>query len=328
VNLHRSNVVLNYDTPWNATRLMQRIGRINRIGTTADQVHVFNFFPTAKVDADIELRKKALVKLQAFHSALGEDSQIYSTDEEVDSFGLFDRELEEERDESLSLLMELRKFRQQNPERFRQIRNLPLRSRVGRKDKLKDQATITFVRNKRRDGFYYLEKNQPVEELSFVEAARIFHANAMEKAIVLPGHHHSHVNQAVEHYHESLRSEAVKDQIVDNQIGPNERKALAFLNLFIQYPNLASGDEKRLLKHAQTAVRRAAFAKLQRDLNKLEKAHKKTPLKPAALLDKTLEIIDRYDLSAYADGEVETRSNQYTTKDLEPEIILSESFAS
>jgi SNF2 family DNA or RNA helicase len=132
VNLHRANVILNYDTPWNATRLMQRIGRINRIGTTASEVHIYNFFPTAKVDKDIELEKKALVKLQAFHSALGEDSQIYSTDEEVDNFGLFDKDMEEEKDESLALLMELRKFRQQNPERFREIRNLPLRARVGR----------------------------------------------------------------------------------------------------------------------------------------------------------------------------------------------------
>ena len=106
VNLHRANVILNYDTPWNSTRLMQRIGRINRIGTTAAEIHVFNFFPTAKVDADIDLKKKALVKLQAFHSALGEDSQIYSTDEEVDNFGIFDKEMEEEKDESLALLME------------------------------------------------------------------------------------------------------------------------------------------------------------------------------------------------------------------------------
>jgi len=60
VNLHRANVILNYDTPWNSTRLMQRIGRVNRIGTTAGTVHVFNFFPTAKVDADIELQKKAV----------------------------------------------------------------------------------------------------------------------------------------------------------------------------------------------------------------------------------------------------------------------------
>lgn len=327
VNLHRANVILNYDTPWNSTRLMQRIGRINRIGTTAAEIHVFNFFPTAKVDADIDLKKKALVKLQAFHSALGEDSQIYSTDEEVDNFGLFDKEMEEEKDESLALLMELRKFRQQNPERFREIRNLPLRARVGRKDKLRDQTTITFVRNRRRDGFYYVHPDKTIEELSFVEAARIFHANAKEKSVPLPDCHHDQVNAAVSHYHESLKSEAVRDQIVDNQIGPNERKALQFLSVFIAHPNLASADEKVLLKNAQTAVRKAAFGKLQRDLVKLEKAHKKTPFKPAALLDKTLEIVNRYDFSSYDEESAEDLNAGLTAADLEPAIILSESFS-
>src|SRR5690606_32539298 len=59
--LHRSNVIVNYDTPWNSTRLMQRIGRVNRIGSTADEVHVYNFYPTAKVNNDIELEKKAII---------------------------------------------------------------------------------------------------------------------------------------------------------------------------------------------------------------------------------------------------------------------------
>lgn len=327
VNLHRANVILNYDTPWNATRLMQRIGRINRIGTTASEVHIYNFFPTAKVDKDIELRKKALVKLQAFHSALGEDSQIYSTDEEVDNFGLFDKDLEEEKDESLALLMELRKFRQQNPERFREIRNLPLRARVGRKDKLRTGSTITFVRNRRRDGFYYVLPDSTVEELSFVEAARIFHANASEKSVPLPDCHHDQVNAAVGHYHETLKSEAVRDQIVDNQIGPNERKALQFLNIFISHPTLASAEEKTLLKHAQIALRKAAFIKMQRDLVKLEKAQKKSPIKPAALLDKTLEIINRYDFTSYDGESAEDLNAGLSAEDLEPTIILSESFS-
>ena len=101
VNLHRANVIVNYDTPWNSTRLMQRIGRVNRIGSTAKEVHIFNFFPTAKVNNDIELEKKAKMKLFAFHAALGEDSQIYSTDESPESFGLFDKNVDEERDEKL-----------------------------------------------------------------------------------------------------------------------------------------------------------------------------------------------------------------------------------
>ena len=119
INLHRSNVIVNYDTPWNATRLMQRIGRVNRIGSLAAQIHVFNFFPTAKVDKDIELEKKAMMKLTAFHAALGEDSGIYSPDEEFTTFGLFDKDVDEERDEKLTYLFEIRKIKEEQPEFFK-----------------------------------------------------------------------------------------------------------------------------------------------------------------------------------------------------------------
>jgi superfamily II DNA/RNA helicase len=81
INLHRANIIVNYDTPWNSTKLMQRIGRLNRIGCTAEKIYIYNFYPTAQVNSDIELEKKAIMKLQAFHSAFGEDAQVYSKSE-------------------------------------------------------------------------------------------------------------------------------------------------------------------------------------------------------------------------------------------------------
>ena len=53
--------------------LMQRIGRVNRVGTESTRIYIYNFFPTSRTDSEIELNKKAYIKLQAFHSALGED---------------------------------------------------------------------------------------------------------------------------------------------------------------------------------------------------------------------------------------------------------------
>lgn len=328
VNLHRANVIVNYDTPWNSTRLMQRIGRVNRIGSTASQVHVYNFFPTAQVDADIDLKKKAVVKLQAFHSALGEDSQIYSTDEEVDTFGLFEAtELIEERDETLAYLMELRAFKKSNPDRFREIRNLPLRARVGRKDRHRSGHTLTYIRNHRRDAFYYSKGGDAPEELSFVEAARIFKAVSGEKAVPLHEQHHDHVNAAIAQFKEALQQEAAIGQVVDHQMGPNESKALRFLAVFINHPTLANEEEKFLLRAAQAAIKKATFARLQRDLNALEKAHKKTPLQASLLLDKTLEILRRFPLQDNVDEQVEDARGGLSTAELAPSIILSESFA-
>lgn len=83
INLHRANTILNYDTPWNATRLMQRIGRVNRIGSTADRVYVYNFMPSVEGDFIIRLAHKAHTKLQTFHHLFGEDSRIFTSAEEV-----------------------------------------------------------------------------------------------------------------------------------------------------------------------------------------------------------------------------------------------------
>jgi len=56
VNLHQSNVVINYDIPWNPTRMMQRVGRINRVDTKFDKIYTFNFFPTKQANDEIKLR--------------------------------------------------------------------------------------------------------------------------------------------------------------------------------------------------------------------------------------------------------------------------------
>ena len=125
VNLHRANVILNYDAPWNATRLMQRIGRVNRIGSVEEFVHVFNFFPSEEGNVQIRLVEKAYAKLQSFHEMFGEDSKVFSEREEVrendlnhivdgdeSPFGVYIRELKE--------------YSETSPDRYEYIKALPL----------------------------------------------------------------------------------------------------------------------------------------------------------------------------------------------------------
>ena len=49
--------MINYDIPWNPTRVIQRVGRINRIGKKVfDELYIFNFFPSEQ-GADIHHRR-------------------------------------------------------------------------------------------------------------------------------------------------------------------------------------------------------------------------------------------------------------------------------
>jgi superfamily II DNA or RNA helicase/HKD family nuclease len=91
VNLHRSNVVINYDIPWNPTRMMQRVGRINRVDTPFDTIYTFNFFPTVQSEDQIKLRKTAEAKINAFLTLLGGDAALLTEGEPVTSHELFNR---------------------------------------------------------------------------------------------------------------------------------------------------------------------------------------------------------------------------------------------
>ncbi|MHB8335806.1 MAG: helicase-related protein [Ignavibacteriaceae bacterium] len=327
INLHRANIIVNYDTPWNSTRLMQRIGRVNRIGIRAPKIYIYNFFPTAKVDDDIELKKKAHIKLQAFHSALGEDSQIYTTEEEIDSFGLFDKSVEEEKDERLTYLMFLRKFKEENPEYFKKIKNMPLRARVGRKNKILKDSTICFIRNQKRDAFYYCKEDGSLDELTFVESAKQFETKTEEKQIPLHEYHHQQVNNAIKAFSEQIQSEAAKDKKVDTTQGPNEKKALSYLDAFLN-TKIVSQEEIGLILLAKKAIRNGRFQNLQRDINKLQAAVKKKSVKPVILLEKLMQILNSYPLQTLIDDNANTTAQlDLIFSELNPEIIISESFS-
>ena len=323
VNLHRANVIVNYDTPWNSTRLMQRIGRVNRIGSVAKEVHVFNFFPTSKVNDDIELEKKAKMKLFAFHAALGEDSQIYSTDENPETFGLFDKDIDEDRDEKLRYLMWLRKLKQDNPELIKRISKLPMRARVGRKSKLFKNGTITFIRNKRRDAFTFVREDGSSEELTFIEAVKVFEARMEERSLPLHEKHHNQVSLALSIFTDMEEQSKILHRKVNTAQGPNEKKAIAYLDGFMSISNIPEYEEDMIVK-AKRAISSGKFQQLQRDINKLKTSTKKAPLRPVILLEKLMEILTQYPLEHVTFNEREVIV-PVKKKDC-PEIIISESF--
>src|SRR5690606_25830053 len=142
VNLHRANVIVNYDTPWNATRLMQRIGRVNRIGSVAGVIYNYNFYPSQQGDEEIRLYNNALIKLQGFHSAFGEDAQIYTHEEMLEQFKLFEEGLPDDEDKRLHYLRFIREFKDKNPKEFKRIKAFPLKARTGRNNKYAQKADI------------------------------------------------------------------------------------------------------------------------------------------------------------------------------------------
>jgi superfamily II DNA/RNA helicase len=188
VNLHRSNVVVNYDIPWNPTRLMQRVGRINRVDTKFDKIYTFTFFPTIQSNDQIKLKEAAEYKIQAFIEMLGADARLLTEGEEIKSHDLFTRLTskktitgEDEAEESeLKYLQVIRNIRDKDPDLFEKIKRLPKKARTARVYEGADNSLLTYFRKGKLQKFYQVSNVTP-EELDFMAAARLLEVDKNTK---------------------------------------------------------------------------------------------------------------------------------------------------
>lgn len=184
VNLHRSNVVMNYDIPWNPTRMMQRVGRINRVDTKFDKIYTYNFFPTKQANDQIKLKEAAEAKISAFISLLGADARLLTEGEPIEQHELFNRLTskqavtgEDNGEESdLKYLQIIRNIRDKEPNLFEKIKLLPKKGRTAKGCKDIPHGLITYFRRGKLQKFYLTKKQAEPEELDFMAAAKVLEA--------------------------------------------------------------------------------------------------------------------------------------------------------
>ncbi|NGP75143.1 DEAD/DEAH box helicase family protein [Balneolaceae bacterium YR4-1] len=318
VNLHRANIIVNYDTPWNATKLMQRLGRVNRIGTRADTIYNYNFYPSDEGDMIISLKKKALVKLQSFHSAFGEDSQIYSLDEVIEEFELYKEGQKEDEDVRLKYLEFIRNFKENNIEDFRRIKRLPLKARTLRSAEEDDKGTVCFLRTDDKKELYYVSKDEQVIGLNFEEAVNIFEATEKEEPLgELPDWHYDHINRAKRQYEKDIQ-ELRPEGAVTEKKDARYNRAARFLKDIKRYIDSDQMDEvyRRLKKLMDEGTYANLLTEITRVLNK--------KAKPSTSFRELEKISDKYSSRLKFSDERKDKEQDQTL--LRPEIIISESF--
>ncbi|MBA3945101.1 MAG: NgoFVII family restriction endonuclease [Herpetosiphonaceae bacterium] len=79
-NLQDSHVVVNFDLPWAIIRLIQRAGRVDRIGQKQDTINVYSFLPAEGIERIIRLRSRLTERLSHFHEVIGSDETFFGED--------------------------------------------------------------------------------------------------------------------------------------------------------------------------------------------------------------------------------------------------------
>lgn len=333
INLHRSNVIVNYDTPWNSTRLMQRIGRVNRIGSVSKHIYNYVFYPSRQGNREINLNQIALSKIQTFHSTFGEDNQIYSQNEVIDRnlSKLFDEAMKEQKkdlNQELPYYEELRTLYKTNRREYNRIAKLSLRSRTGRASRAVDGVTLSgdtlvFLKTNFRKVFFLVSEN--VKELSVLDALKYFKATPKELAVERIEQHHNHVEKALRKFH-TIQEEEIKNQEF-GQDDPSSRGAQVSTALNLLSNFMREIDDSELyLKVAQlkTLAERGVITYISKRLQRIQKDLRRVSGKARMTHDEALnEIIQMANKYApYYMAEAEMLKQIES----EAEIILSESF--
>ena len=333
MNLHRSNVIINYDTPWNSTRLMQRIGRVNRIGSKSDTIHNYVFYPSRQGNAQINLKQISLSKIQNFHTTFGEDNQIYSTEEIIDRdldklFNESIKKEQEDRNLELPFYEELRSLYQQNRREYRRIEKLSLRSRTGRESRTVEGVTLSgdtmvFLKTNFRK-LFYLVNDEETRELSVLDALTYFKALPEEEAVPRISSHHQHVEKAVKAFYREREKEMREEDANQNMrsnLGAQVTQAVSLINSML--PHVEDGNVRLKLVQLKELAQRGTITYIAQRLQRIQKDLQRQGGSKAKItfddaLKQVLNMANHY--SAYY------RDTQHPVEETDATIILSESF--
>ena len=81
-NLQDSHVIMNFDLPWAIIRLIQRAGRVDRIGQKSENIYCYSFFPATGIEEIISLRKRLNDRINANASIVGSDEIFFEGNEQ------------------------------------------------------------------------------------------------------------------------------------------------------------------------------------------------------------------------------------------------------
>lgn len=255
-NLNRAGAIINYDIPWNPTRVIQRVGRINRIGAKVfDELFIFNFFPS-EIGADVvKSREIARQKMFLIHNALGEDAKMFDEKEEPSAAKLYKKintnpENEEEINTATHVRNLYKELSEKHPGVINKIANLPARVKSA-KQYHKNQVNV--LRRKGLSLFSQIvepkseAEKYEVQEIAFEELLNYVECEFDEPRLDL--------SEKFWSIYETIKKHRAKDTSPKSEASL-EKKANNNLKIALKISNPAEFDDYEFMKVLITDIRK------------------------------------------------------------------------
>lgn len=202
-NLHRAGIIINYDIPYNPTKVIQRIWRINRINKKVyDTLYVYNYFPSLVGEDYVNTKRISKLKIRMIATVLWVDVKTLTWEEEVWSFYKrvieSDKNLSEDKSWDSEYLNDYKKATT-NQELVKKIENIPQRTKIMRVEKKWFSGVLLFAKKKANLIFYFYDtKKDVISPITVKEAFELFKSDEKEESQEVSKHFYANYEKLKE----------------------------------------------------------------------------------------------------------------------------------
>jgi hypothetical protein len=299
LNLQDCDKVINYDLHWTPVRLIQRFGRIDRIGSTYDRVSAYNFLPETALERELGLRATLARRIAEIHETIGEDAAVLDPSERLNEeamYAIYERNgrrlglMEEQEEEPFDLNeaeQMLRQLRDETPELHARITNLRDGLRAGRAGD--GNQVFTFFRADRYQQLALLDPDGNLLTRELGEVLRVLRCGPEEPLLALPAGYNSVLMRAKKRFDEEVRLRQAQQR---HSVSLTQAQRYLLRELRVLYGTLKDDEERSDVQALEEAFRQPLSAGVQKEANRL----RRTGVTGAALRDELRRIYFRYNL--------------------------------
>jgi superfamily II DNA/RNA helicase len=323
LNLQDCDVIINYDLHWNPVRLIQRIGRIDRIGSENEVVYTYNFLPETELDKNLGLHDKLRNRIREIQETIGEDAKILDTTEQLNEEAMYaiyegnqdkiDKFAEEDDLISISEAEEIvRDLQQKNPEYFNYIVNLRDGIRSSKKTD-KEKGKYVFCQAGNFQQLFLVDDDGKIVNRDIPQVLSGIKCEKEAKADNLPKNHNKVIMKIKRLFDEEVKlREAEREQTI--KLSHAQRYVIRELRL--QFDKTEDPDEKERLSVLDKAFRCTLYPAVMKELNLI----RRLGISGDNLIKKLSDIYFQFNLKTLLDRESEGEKEQIISR-----IICSES---
>jgi len=324
LNMQDCNMIINYDLHWNPVRLIQRFGRIDRIGSEHTVVYGFNFLPETGIEKNLGLREKLHNRIQEIHNTIGEDSVILDRTEQLNEeamYAIYEKQgnqlsLFEEEDEEFLDLNEaeeiMRQLRKEDPAEYERIANL--RDGIRAVKGANSKGLYVFCSAGRYQQLFLLDEQGNIVSRDIPRILGIIKASPDTSVGELPKSYNAAIMRVKRHFVEEVKHrQAEREHTLS--LTQSQRYVLRELRELFKFAE--DEDEKGQITLLEKAFRGPITTAINREMNFL----RKNSVKQRDLLKSLGQIYFQHNMQDW----VESR-NRRMGDDESPRLICSEGF--